>query len=301
VPPVIPVSSRQHPLVKRCRALAMTREPPAILLDGEHLVADALAAGVPLEALLTDERPRAVTAMADARGVPRYEGTRAALAAASPVRATSGVVAVARWMPASIDDLLSAESPLIIALVDVQDPGNVGSAIRTAEALGASGVLALGESADPAGWKALRGAMGSTFRLPVARGTLTETLALARDRQIRTMATVAGGGTPIDRANLEGPLLLLLGNEGVGLGSDAVKAADIQISVPMAPLVNSLNVTVSAALCLWEARRQRLEARGSGSGAEGSGRAAAGSGSGLARRSSEGAKAGRGRRTSSTT
>jgi TrmH family RNA methyltransferase len=271
VPPVVLVSNRQHPIVKRCRTLALAREAPAVLLDGEHLVADAVAAGLPLEAVLTDERPREVTRLTDARGVPRYEGTRAVLAAASPVRTTTGIVAIARWVPSSLDTLLTNAAPLIVALVDVQDPGNVGSVIRTAEALGASGVMALGETADPGGWKALRGAMASTFRLPVARGTVSEALAGARTRGCRVAATMAGGGDRIDQAALHAPLLLLLGNEGAGLDRQVIDAADVRLSIPMAAAVNSLNVSVTAALCLWEAQRQRLGARGSGLGARGSG------------------------------
>jgi len=258
------VSSRQHPLVRRCRTLAASREGSAVLLDGEHLIADALAAGLPVEAILSDERPRSVTALADARRVPRYEGTRAVLAAASPVRTTSGIVAIAQWAPASLETLFDQASPLIVALVDVQDPGNAGGAIRTAEALSASGVMALGETADPGGWKALRGAMGSTFRLPVARGTMADALTLARARGCRVAAMVPSGGDPIDRAMLSGPLLLLFGHEGAGLDATAAAEADLRVSVPMSPKVNSLNVGVTVAVCLWEARRQRLETRGAG-------------------------------------
>src|SRR5580765_5788417 len=108
--------------------------------------------------------------------------------------------------------------------------------------------------------------MGSTFRLPVALGTVSEALAGAHARGCRVAATVAGGGDRIDQATLDGPLLLLLGNEGAGLDQDVVDAADIRLSIPMAGGVNSLNVSVTAALCLWEARRQRLGARGAGRG-----------------------------------
>jgi TrmH family RNA methyltransferase len=153
-------------------------------------------------------------------------------------------------MPASIDDQLSAESPLIIALVDVQDPGNVGSAIRTAEALGASGVLALGESADPAGWKALRGAMGSTFRLPVARGTTDAALAIARRQGLTIAATTPSGGLDLRASPLSPTTLLLLGNEGAGLSSGLLSMAQKTVSVPMRPGVESLNVAVTAALLL---------------------------------------------------
>ena len=254
------ISSRQHPLVKRCRDLGFDRDPPAVLLDGEHLVAEALAAGLPVDALLTDERPRAITGEADARGIARFEGTRAVLEAASPVRTTSGVVAIAQWMPATLEELLAGRTPFLVALVGVQDPGNVGGVIRTAHALGASGVLVLGESADPAGWKALRGAMGSTFKLPVARGSLADAVGLAHDRGVSIVATVAGGGTPLDLAPMSGSLMLLLGSEGAGLDAATLDRADRRVSIPMMPGVNSLNVSVSAALCLWEARRQRAGA-----------------------------------------
>ena len=106
--------------------------------------------------------------------------------------------------------------------------------------------------------------MGSTFRLPVARGTVSEALAGARARGCRVAATVASAGDRIDQAALGGPLLLMLGNEGAGLDRDVIDAADVRLSISMAAAVNSLNVSVTAALCLWEARRQRLGARSSG-------------------------------------
>jgi TrmH family RNA methyltransferase len=152
-------------------------------------------------------------------------------------------------------------SDRLLGLVGVQDPGNVGSAIRTADALGATGVICFDQSASPAGYKALRGAMGSTFRLPVASARLGEAVPDARRRGIRVAATVSRGGEPPTATALAGPVLILLGNEGTGLPDALVADADVRITVPMRPGVDSLNVAVTAALLLWEASDGRQRSR----------------------------------------
>ncbi len=250
--------STRHPFVRRCREVAADRERDGVvLLDGEHLVAEALAAGVEIEGVLTDGRGAEVVARAAARGVTIHRASPSVLEAASPVRSPSGIVALARWTPRSIDDVLSAPQPLVVGLAGVQDPGNVGGIIRSAEALGATGVIALDGTADPGGWKALRGAMGSTFRLAIGRGTLASTLAAARTREVRVAATVLSNGVPPAAATLTGPLLVLVGSEGAGLDDEIVDAADVRITIPMHGAANSLNVGVAAAVILWEASKAR--------------------------------------------
>jgi TrmH family RNA methyltransferase len=236
--------------------LASRRDSSAVLLDGEHLVAEAWRAGVTIEAVLTDGRPRAVDSALQAAGVPWYEGTTSVLSAASPVRTPSGLIAIAAWTPARTAEVFAAASPVVIGMVGVQDPGNVGSVIRSAHALGATGVLALDGTADPSGWKVLRGAMGSTFHLPVAVGSLDEALREARDHAVTVAALVARDGAPLAAAALAPPVLLLVGNEGHGLAGDALAHATTRVHVPMRAGVDSLNVAVSAALALWEIRRE---------------------------------------------
>jgi TrmH family RNA methyltransferase len=257
VPATRRITSRQHPFIQRCRAVADRRAGhAAVLLDGEHLVLEAVRAGLTLEGVLTGDRPHTLDAAIAALGIPHYAGTTAVLAAASPVRTPSGVVAIAEWSPAPPVTLLAGSAPLVVGLVDVQDPGNVGSVIRSAHALGASGVLALGASADPAGWKALRGAMGSTFHLAVGRGAVDEAIEAARLHGVTIAAAVAHGGTAIDRTALAPPLLLLAGNEGAGLSAGVLDRADRQVRIPLRPGVESLNVAVTTALVLWELRRR---------------------------------------------
>lgn len=247
--------------MRRCRALAVRREPGTVLLDGDHLVETALDAGVTIDELLTDGTDGPLAARAAGAGAAVHEGTSAVLEAARPVRASGGVVAIARWSPLSADAVFSPAPVFLLGLVDVQDPGNVGGAIRSADALGASAVIALDGSADPAGWRALRGAMGSTFRVAVARGAVTEVTALARAHGVQIAVTTADGGEPPSAVDLTAPTLLLVGNEGAGLDPDIVASADRRITIPMRPGVNSLNVSVTAALLLWERQRQLSASR----------------------------------------
>jgi RNA methyltransferase, TrmH family len=253
------LTSRQHPIVKRFRQLASGRDDDGrwVLLDGEHLIADAIAASVRIDTLLTDGRRSAVVRQARAAGADVIQGTTAVLEAASPVRTPSGVVAIAEWRTAPIESVFARAPALVIGLVGVQDPGNVGSVIRATHALGATGVLTLDGTANPTNWKALRGSTGSVFRVPIGRGSLAEAAAAARAAGVRIAATVAAGGESIEQADLIAPVLVLLGNEGAGLSNETVEQADLRLTIPMQPDANSLNVSVAAALVLFEARRQR--------------------------------------------
>jgi TrmH family RNA methyltransferase len=253
------VSSRQHRLVRLCRDAAAQRGTDRyVLLDGEHLLEEALGARIEIEAVLTDRLDRPVIQRACGQGIPVHEATAEVLAAASPARTSSGIVTLAAWTtPALTDALAPRPHVLAIALLAVQDPGNVGSAIRSVHALGGTAVVACEGTADPRGWKALRGAMGSTFHLPVARASIADTLAEARRQRVAVAAAVPSGGMPLEEAPLTQPLLVLAGNEGAGLAPEMISQADMTITIPMSSRVGSINVAVSVALIAWEGRRQR--------------------------------------------
>jgi TrmH family RNA methyltransferase len=255
------ISSRQNPLVARFKAAAEASDG-SLLLDGAHLVSEALAAGLALECVALDpDRISPQERAALTRAVPAAElvtVSRAVLEAISPVRTPSGVVALAARPTHTLGDLLAGRSRLVLGAVDVQDPGNVGAIVRAAEAGGASGVVCTAHGADPFGWKALRGAMGSAFRLPVTRvPAIDEATAAARAAGCRIVATVGRGGASLYDVDLTGSTLLLLGSEGHGLAPAVVDAADARVSIPMDGAVESLNVAVAAALLVYEARRQR--------------------------------------------
>jgi len=252
------ITSRRHPLVLACRQIASGRgERGEILLDGEHLVEEALAARVRVRDVLVRGSGDELARRAEAAGAHVHLVTADVMAAASPVRTPSGVVAIAEWQPPPLTDAFRASTALVIALVDVQDPGNVGSVIRSADALGASAVVAAGATADPGGWRALRAAMGSTFRVPVYRADVDALFDAARAHRARVVATTVGDGEPLDGLRLDGPAVVLLGNEGAGLSEAVVRRADARVRVPMRAGVNSLNVAVTAALILYAAGRPR--------------------------------------------
>jgi TrmH family RNA methyltransferase len=262
------ISSRRHALVQRCRRLAAgrTAEGSALLLDGPHVLAVALAAGWPLEFVActdsaTGQSPElaALVARVAAVRIPVIAVTTAVMDAMSPVSTPTGVVAVASPPSHRAADLVVPSPALVIATVDVQDPGNVGAILRSADAFGATGVACLGASADPFGWKALRGSMGSALRVPVIR----DRDALASVRGLRALGlaiVVAGarGGIDAETNDWMGPTLLVVGSEGQGLPAEIAADGDRTVCLAMRNGVESLNVAVAVGVLLHEARRQRL-------------------------------------------
>jgi TrmH family RNA methyltransferase len=278
------ISSRQNAIVKRFRELARASRPvktngsadpsaraghaTEVLLDGEHLVQEALRCDIPIEIAAFADRQldNVLSPVARIAKDVRKRGGRVlkvsdqVLAAMSPVQHPSGVVAIARARPADVRVVMATvtDLPLVLVLAGLQDPGNVGAIVRAASAFGASGVVAIEGSANPFSWKALRGAMGGTFRLPIAaRGSLTEVIASARELGVRLVAAVPRGGTPLPDVDLREPTAIVLGGEGAGLSSAVMAAVDETVTIPMQAPVESLNVAIAAALILYEAMRQR--------------------------------------------
>jgi TrmH family RNA methyltransferase len=257
------ITSRRHPLVVACREARSGGDDQPLLLDGWHLLVEAVQSAADVDAVLVATAPpgpaerAALDALAD-RGAQIAHATADVLQAASPVRTPTGIVALARRPVRSLDRVFAAAPALVAAALDVQDPGNVGAIVRTAEAAGASGVVAVGASADPFGWKALRASMGSAFRVPTARlGDAAQLVAEVRRRQLRLVVLGPSGGVRPEAVDLRGPVCLVLGGEGQGVPADILSAADARLRLPMHPPVQSLNVAVAGALALYAAAAQR--------------------------------------------
>jgi TrmH family RNA methyltransferase len=185
------------------------------------------------------------------------------LAAISPVQHPSGVVAIGRARATDVGVVFAAcrdngpHLPLVIVLAGLQDPGNVGAIVRAAAAFGAAGIVAIEGTANPFSWKALRGAMGGTFRLPIAaRGTAPDVIASAQQNDVRIVGAMPHGGTPLPRIDFTAPTAVIFGGEGAGVSSAIVAAAQSTVTIPMRAPVESLNVAVAAALILYEAASQ---------------------------------------------
>jgi TrmH family RNA methyltransferase len=261
------ITSRHNPIVARYRAVAHGDLDGVLLLDGAHLVHDAIAAGLEIEHAAVDvnasERGEIARLMESLRAARADVATVTApvMAALSPVRSSSAIVAIASRPSRDLDDLYNRTrntAPLVVIACDVQDPGNLGAIVRVAEAGGASGVIASGASADPFGWKALRGSMGSALRLPVHRvADPAAAAADARRHRCRIVATVPRGGRSIFDVDLRPATAVLVGGEGPGLPQAVIDDADERVTIPMQTPVESLNAATTAALVVYEARRQR--------------------------------------------
>jgi RNA methyltransferase, TrmH family len=255
------ITSRQNPLVKRFRELASHGASNGdLLLDGEHLLSEALASGVPVEVALVSNRLATAPFIvrASKSGARIVAVSDQVLAAVSPVHTPSGVVAIAHKEAATLEHAARVAPQLMLVLNGVQDAGNVGAIVRAAEACGATGIVTTEGTADPFGWKALRGGMGSTFRVPIAvRQPVDAALTALRERGVRTLATVPNDGTPLPDCDLRGPHAIVLGAEGAGLPEAVLARCDARLSIPMRAPVESLNVSIAAALVVYEASRQR--------------------------------------------
>ena len=257
------IRSRSNPLVKRLRSLKERGATDLALLEGMTLVEEALAAGIALvEAAASpraDKTPRgrALVARLATAGIPVRRVDDAVLASLSEAETSQGLLALAR-RPSFDEDAIYAGTPLVVVAAGLQNPGNVGALLRTAEAAGATGAYLAAGTADPLSWKALRGAMGSAFRLPHVHGMPVEqALARLQKRKVLTLATVAEGGQSYDMVDLRQPVAFVLGNEGSGLPPEVLARIDARVTIPMAGATESLNVGVAAGVLLFEAARQR--------------------------------------------
>ncbi len=258
------ITSRQNPVVAQYRAAARGELEGTLLLDGLHLVGEAVDAGTRLSHVMVSSEALERHEIARLLALLPHETEVASapapvMDAVSPVRSSSVIVALG-GRPVDIVDPFDGPAALVVVLCDVQDPGNVGAIVRVAEGAGASGVVVAGQSADPFGWKALRGSMGSALRLPIHQvAEVRDAVASARRYGAQVVATVPHGGVSLFHAQLAGPTALLIGGEGPGLSPDIIERADARVTIPMTAPVESLNAAVAAAVLLYEARRQRTQ------------------------------------------
>jgi TrmH family RNA methyltransferase len=246
------IKSRNNPLVKRLRELKARADADLALVEGPKLLAEAAAARV----AIVEVAAAPGIALPSLPSVPVRTMAPDIVASLSETETSQGVLAIVR-RPSFEEDALFRAPALIVVAVGVQNPGNLGGLLRTAEAAGATGAYLTEGFADPFAWKALRGSMGSAFRLPhVRRVEVDEVLARLVARGVALVAAAADG-VPYESADLREPIALLLGPEGSGLPAEVERRVSVRIGVPMAGPVESLNVGVAAGVLLFEAARQR--------------------------------------------
>lgn len=256
-----PISSRTNPRVKQLRAALAGNSRLAaglIGIEGPNLVAEALRSGIALHTVFAAEGTAP-----PANLPPNCELiylTRETFASASATEAPQGLAALLEPPQHVMPD---SPTPLLLIAGGLQDPGNLGTMIRSAEAFAADAILITPGTVSPWNPKTLRASAGSMFRIPVLQVTHLQLIAL-KSRGIRMLAAVTGdsaphysGSVPITQLDLTAPSAFLIGNEGAGLSADLVALAQTRITIPTPGPVESLNAAVAASLLLYEAARQR--------------------------------------------
>jgi RNA methyltransferase, TrmH family len=261
----------KHQRVQRLRRLASSRNTRlaerCFVVEGVKVVREAMAAGVDVESVYIDRTGGSpdgslddLLAEAYATGSRVFDLAPGVLSRVADTVTPQPVMAVVRQMDVPLAALRPPEgaAPLVVVCVDLRDPGNAGTVLRSAEAAGASGVVSCDGSVDLFNPKTVRASAGSLFRLPVvAGGDPTEVLAELGEWGLTRLATTPRGGDAYTDIDLTGPVALVLGNEAHGLPEGLENQLDGQVTIPMAGRAESLNAGMAAAVLCFEAARQR--------------------------------------------
>jgi len=223
------------------------------VVEGEHLVYEA-AENI-IYVLYSAELP--AVAWAKKKGIPAYKVSKKVFELLTSVETPQGVLAVVEKPEYSLKDILAKTDPLIILCIGIQDPGNLGTIIRSADAVSAAGVLLSKGTVDLYNQKVIRSTMGSLFHLPVVEaGEVKEIIKEFKDKGIKLVAADAEGKN-YWQSVLSGPSAILIGNEGAGLPDEILKQCDETVKIPMPGKAESLNAAMAASLIMYEALRQR--------------------------------------------
>jgi RNA methyltransferase, TrmH family len=260
-----PIASRQNALVKDLRKAFSQSEPTgggAIAIEGVRVIEEALRSGIKFQAIFFSERARDHAT----RLMPQISSQTEALllpedvfSSAVDTETPQGVAALVKLKAPKLDDLLEQVDGnfLTVAVAGIQDPGNLGTIIRSAEAFSARGVLLGEKTVSPFNPKVIRASAGSMFREPLIRVKLAEAISQLKQAGVRVLASSSHKGKPLHEAGFIGPLMIAIGNEGAGLPPEILSAADELITIPHSSRVESLNAGIAASIFLYEAARLR--------------------------------------------
>jgi len=263
--PVRIVQSKTNSRLKELRrALVSPARGEAVGIEGPNLVREAMRARLLIQCVFVSDENDAAAHQRMLPGGTEIllfpeEILRTALATETP-QPVAALVDPPAW---TWDQVLGPDAntaPLVVVLAGLQDPGNLGTILRSAEAFGATGIVSLPGTVSAWNPKAVRASAGSVFRMPVLIADPAEAIARLRKSGMEVLTTSAGNGLPADRARLAHPTAFLIGNEGNGVPEEIAALADGAIRIPCLGPVESLNAAVAASVLLYEASRQRTSA-----------------------------------------
>jgi RNA methyltransferase, TrmH family len=261
------ISSRANARVKQLRAAFQGNARLSggmVAIEGDHLLEEALRSGMVLKTVFVSER-REVPKMVP-RGVEVMRLTEEVFGSVVETQSPQGVAALLVPPVPVLDDVMggSGKALLILIAVGLQDPGNLGTLVRSAEAFGAAGVLTTPGTVSAWNQKALRASVGSVFRVPVVAVTASEIEGL-KERGVRLIAAVGSDNAGVVEAremDFTCACAVMIGNEGSGLGAEWMEMCDVRVTIRCPGAVESLNAAVAGSLLLYEASRQRAATRG---------------------------------------
>jgi RNA methyltransferase, TrmH family len=262
-----PVASRQNALVKDLRR-AFTQDEPTeqgyIGVEGVRLIEEAIRSGLRFQAVFFSQAGRQHAA----RLLPQIASQAEALLLPDDVFAgvvrtetPQGVAALVKLRPVTMENILQQLEAkiLLVGVAGIQDPGNLGTIIRSAEAFGARAVLLGEKTVSPFNAKAVRASAGSLFREPLLRVKMAETIPRLKERGVRVIVTSSHKGKPLQEADFTGAAMIVVGSEGAGVPHELLAQADELVTIPHSERVESLNAGIAASILLYEASRQRKD------------------------------------------
>lgn len=249
--------------IKRLHESKERAERGLFLVEGVRFMEEAVKERVHLEEVLYTERVEEgerggdIVAALSKLDVPLFQISQKVMDAVSETENPQGILAVARQFNWTIRDITGRKGPIIVAC-GLQDPGNLGTLIRTADAGEAAGVLTTSDTVDLYNSKVVRATMGSIFRLPVVKvGDIKDALATIKKEGYQVVATSLQTKTSYLDINYSRPTAFLIGRESSGLSSELLEMADKKVFIPMKEGVESLNAAISAGILIYEALRQQ--------------------------------------------
>ncbi len=263
---VAQITSRSNPKIKSIRALKhrKTRQKTGTyLVEGIHHVGEAVEAGAQIEAiyyapdLLKSEYAFNLIENQTSSGVPCYPTSTDVFNSITAKENPQGILIVVRQLESKMEDLAPHNFPWGVALVSPQDPGNLGTILRTIDAVGASGLLLIDAGIDPYHPSAVRASMGAIFWYPVVKSSLTDFRSWVQEHNYHVYGTSASGDTDyLSVGRYELPCILLMGSERKGLSHEYTQLCEQVISLPMVARASSLNLGVAAGVLLYSMREK---------------------------------------------
>lgn len=263
-----PITSKDNSSVKYLRSLTEhkhRKKDKAFLIEGVKMVEEALRENLGVKMVvatpsLLQHHGKGVLKLAESRSVDMLWISEKVMDSVSESKTPQPLMAVVGMKQYSEEALLADQSGLIVIAHQLQDPGNLGTIIRTTEAVNASGVVLTAKTVDPFNPKAVRASMGSLLRLPIVNVTdIRGFIQKCKQKGFQTAATVLTGEKTHFDIDLTKPTALIFGQEGAGLPQDIMSEIDVLVRIPVAETIDSLNVATAAAVILYEAMRQRMK------------------------------------------